>query len=672
MSKTIEQKFKKLSEVEHVLARPGRYIGSIAAHTAVEWVPVLDNPKKMQKKEVTYSPGFLKIFDEVITNSADHSRTAEGKHLDIIRVEVDQAKGEISVYDNGGIPVVKHSEYGQWVPEMIFELRAGSNFNDDDQADLAGQNGEGAALTCIFSEYFTVETCDGKNRFKMTFTDNSQTRPEPKITAVDSKGYTRITYKPEFERLGMEEIDEDNFLMLYARTLEIAATNTHLKVYFNGTRIVTQSFRDYIEMFAPTPESDIIFDSTPYFKVGVMESQEGFQHTSFVSCTHTKVGGTHVTYVVNQIVDSVREYIKKKHKLEIKPADVRNHMHLFIDCRIINPRYSSQTKDDLITEVSAYSGKGSINGGAKPEPRTWTVPDKFIQKLLKTSIVQSILDWVKAKEEAELAKELRKAGKEQKAYDPRKVDKFSDAMERIQRHKCVLFIAEGDSASKSIQGGRGKNPYIGSFPLKGKPLNVREKEIARILGLDRKKEMEAKGKKAEPNEIQKLLTIIGLEIGRPVKSLAELRFGKLAITTDADVDGFHISGLLINLIHHFWPELMKMGFVHIFRTPIVVVTLKDKSKLEFFTEKEFHEWEEKPGKKLNGWTKAYYKGLAKWDTDEFAEFLSNTDKYLFKVTMENAEDDDAIDLAFNGQRADDRKEWLETPADNFDDFIVEA
>jgi len=93
---------------------------------------------------------------------------------------------------------------------------------------------------------------------------------------------------------------------------------------------------------------------------------------------------------------------------------------------------------------------------------------------------------------------------------------------------------------------------------------------------------------------------------------------------------------------------------------------------KFFTEKEFHEWDEKSGKKLNGWTKAYYKGLAKWDTDEFAEFLSNTDKYLFKVTMENAEDDDAIDLAFNGQRADDRKEWLETPADNFDDFIVEA
>lgn len=229
-----------------------------------------------------------------------------------------------------------------------------------------------------------------------------------------------------------------------------------------------------------------------------------------------------------------------------------------------------------------------------------------------------------------------------------------------------------NSASKSVQGGRGKNPYIASFPLKGKPLNVREKEIARILGLDRKKEREKEGKKTEPNEIQKILTIIGLQIGVPVKSLSELRFGKLVILTDADVDGFHISGLLMNVIDHFWPELFKMGFVHILRTPVIVVTLKDKSELEFFTERDFRAWEAEVGAKTKGWTMKYYKGLASWKTAQFAKFLENLDQYLFKVTMEDESDKDAIDLAFNGQRADDRKTWLETPADNFEDFIKEA
>lgn len=662
--KTIESKYRKLSEVLHCLQRPFRYVGSVKAHTAVEFLPNAD--LRMEKREITYTPGFLKLFDEIITNSADHSRTPEGKHLNTVHVEVNQATGEISVHDNGGIPVVRHPEYGQWIPEMIFELRAGSNFDDDDQADLGGQNGEGAALTCIFSKTFTVETCDGKNQFKMTFSENSQTRPEPTVVpARGQRGHTKITYLPEFERFDMSGIDQGNFDILYARTVEIAGTNPHLKVYFNGKQIPVHSFKDYIRMFRPD-DAEIVFDDTPFFKVGLLESAEGFQHTSFVSCVRTRVGGTHVAYVTNQIVEALREYIRKKHKIDVKPSDVRNHMHLFVDCRIVNPRFLGQTKDELLTEPNAYSGtKGD-------DPRQWAVPEKFISKLLKTSIVQSILDWAEAKAAAALAAEVRKVGKQQSKADPRKVEKFSDAMERVQRHKCVLFLAEGDSAAKSIQGGRGKNPYIGSYPLRGKLLNVREKEISRVLGLDKKKEKEQAGKKVEPNKIQTLLTIMGLQIGVPVTSLAELRFGKVAFCTDADVDGFHISGLLMNLIDHFWPELFTLGFVHIFRTPIVVVTLRNGAMLEFFTERDFTKWEEADGSKLKGWSRAYYKGLAKWDTNEFAQFLANTDRYMYKVTMDDDTDRDALDLAFNGTRADDRKAWLETPAANFEDFITET
>jgi DNA gyrase/topoisomerase IV subunit B len=655
-TKSIEQKFKKLSEVEHCLARPGRYIGSISPHTSLEWIPTDGETKpRMVQREVTYNPGFLKLFDEVISNSADEAKRP-GSKLDIIRVEVDPEAGSIEVYDNGGIPVVKHKEYDQYVPEMIFELRAGSNFDDDDEATLTGQNGEGAALTCIFSTRFRVETSDGKNRFLMTFTDNSQGGRDPKVSkATDPKGFTRITYHPDFEKLGMETIDQDNYDMLYARVVQVAATNTNIKVYWNGTRIMTRTFKDYIELFVGA-DGEYAYDETEAFKVGVAKSESGFQHTAFVNTTHTKIGGTHIHYIVNQIVDGLRAHIEKKVKVQVKPADIRNHLHLFVDATIVNPRYSSQTKDELITEPSAY-GRG------------WSCPDKLIQRLLKTSIIQSVLDWVEAKKLAEEMKTLKAVSKDLGKADPRKIEKFSDASERHQRRKCILFLSEGDSASKSIQGGRGDNPYIGSFPLKGKPANVREKDVIKVLGLNREKK--GKDGKAEPNEIQKILTIIGLKIGVPVKSLDDLRFGKLAVASDADVDGFHICGLLMNMIDHFWPELYDLGFVHILRTPVIVVTLRDKSQLEFFTERDYKAWEAKDGLKIKGWSMKYYKGLSSWSTKQFSAFLGNLDKYLFRVDMVDSTDKEAIDLAFNSQRADDRKKWLETPAEDFDSYIVQ-
>ena len=652
MVKTIEQKFKKLSEVEHVLLRPGRYIGAITPHTETAHVYDLAT-KRMVKKEVTYNPGFIKLFDEVISNSVDHSKRPEGKHLDTIRVEVDAEKGEISIYDNGGIPVVKHKEYNQWIAEMIFELRAGSNFDDNDQAMLTGQNGEGAALTNIFSEKFIVETCDGKQKFKMVFEANSQDRKPPKITdAEGTKGYTRITWRTDFPKLGMTGIDQDNLDMLLKRVVDVAGINTHLKVYWNGDRIPTRTFKDYVELYTGE-EGEYAFDQTDNWRVAVAAAAtdaDGFQHVSFVNGTNTKIGGTHVTYVINQVVDALREFIKKRHKVEVKPADIRQHLTLFLDCSIVNPRYSSQTKEDLMTEVKDYK-------------TTWTVPDKMIHKIVKSSIIQAILDWVLAKQKMEELRDLRKLNKDLDKANPKRIDKFNDASEKIDRSKCTLFLAEGDSASKSLFA-TADHSLVATFPLKGKPLNVREKEIARVLGLDKRKEG-----KTEPNEIQKILTIIGLQIGVKVNTLRELRFGRVAFATDADVDGAHISGLLINLFDHFWPELFEMGFVHILRTPIVKVYVKDKVAHEFFTEREFKAWVKKDGEKLRGWTHRYFKGLGTTKTPDFKPYMENLDKYLFKITVRDAADKAAIDLAFNGQRADDRKSWLETPAANFEEFI---
>lgn len=634
MAKTIEQQFKKLTDIEHVLLRPGRYIGSSKSHTAEGWAFDSVN-KKFSWGEVTFNPGLIKLFDEIISNSVDHSKRTEGKHLDTIKVEIDKATGEISVFDNGGIPVVIHQDVNEWLPEMLFgSLKSGSNFDDSDDAVLTGQNGEGAGLTNIFSKYFIVETCDGKKRFKMEFSENNHKKTVPKITSGSDKCYTKITYLPDYARFEMATLDDNNYNAILKRVVDIAGTNPHLKVYFNGDRIAIKSFKDYVELYT----EEYVYDENDNFRVALAHSADGFQHISFVNSTQTHIGGTHIEYIIMQVCVKLREFFNKKYRVDIKPSEIRNHLMLFVDATIVNPRYSSQTKDELITE-----------------PRDWktsfSVSDKMISKLVKSPVIQAILDWVEAKEEAANRAKLRELNKNIGKLDPRRIDKFSDAIERKERHKTILFLTEGLSAGKAIQSGRGKSPYIGSFPLKGKPLNVRDKEIDRI---------------ADNEEIKNIMMIMGLKIGEKVNSINQLRFGKLALAGDSDVDGSHIQGLLINMFDKFWPELFHLGVINIFRTPLVKVFLKDKTVLEFLTEREYDEWEKTKAKSLTGWTKKWYKGLGTSTPKEFSVYLSNMEKYMIRIDSSTAADRDSIDLAFNGSRADDRKVWLETDAVNID------
>ena len=142
MTKTVEQHYRVLTDVEHARARPGRYIGSIKPKTQPAWL-MKHGATSFVQESTTWNPGLLKLFDEIITNAVDHSKRPEGKHLNTIKVEIDPGTGRIMVWDNGGIPVVKHAEYNEHIPTLIFGfLRSGSNFDDDDQSDGAGQNGE--------------------------------------------------------------------------------------------------------------------------------------------------------------------------------------------------------------------------------------------------------------------------------------------------------------------------------------------------------------------------------------------------------------------------------------------------------------------------------------------------------------------------------------------------
>lgn len=584
MSKTIEQKYRKLDDIEHALLRPGMYIGSTTLHESEEFI--LDG-ETFSKAKLKYVPGFLKLFDEIVSNSIDESK--RNKNLNEIKVHLDIKKGFISVRDNGGIPVIKHKEHDEWIPEMIFaNLKAGANFNDDENRLVAGTNGVGSTLTNIFSLNFRVNTADGKNSFDQTFSNNMRKRTTPSIVKSSEK-FTEISYTPDLQRFGMKEITEDHIKLIYRRCHELAACNSGITFRWSIKRdkntekenIKYRNFKQYIERFV----TDYFYEESDNWKIGIAHNKENFDQVSYVNSVYTKQGGSHVDYILSQIVNQIREFINKKHKVDIKPGQLKNHVFLFISCDIVNSQFDAQTKEKLITESKDFGS-------------THEIDSKTINKILKSEIVESILDWVNKKSEAEERALLRSLNKD---LGNKKVLRLIDAKSKDNRDKCVLGIYEGQSALSAVRKFRDAQT-VAAFPLKGKFLNVNELSNSQIVNNE---------------EVKDLMASIGLRLGEAPNNL---RFGKILIYTDADVDGDSICALLINFFFKYWPELFTEDKIFRVVTPIVVVE-KGKEKISFYSQDEYDEWSERTD--LKNWKISFKKGLASLIDAEYREIIHN-------------------------------------------------
>ena len=579
---SVDKKFKKLDDISHVILRPGMYIGSIKPHTAIKW---LVEDGRMSQRETTYNPGFLKIFDEIVTNSVDESKR-EGSKLNTIKVDLDRETSRITIWDNGGIPVVKNTEHDEWIPEMVFSnLKAGSNFDDSEERSWAGTNGVGSTLTNIYSKEFRISTCDGKNHFAQTFTGNMRERTEPVIKRAKAN-HTEISYVTDLEKFGLEEIDEDHYKMIEKRIYDIAACNTGLKIYFNGSLININSFEDYIKLY--TDEYFYEFKKDKTWSLGIALSQNGFQQVSFANTTETYDGGTHVDYVMNQIIVSLREFFLKKHKVDIKPSELKQHMFLFLDATVINPSFSSQTKEKLITETKEFG-------------TSFEVSAKLIQSILKSEIVNSILDWIQQKKNAEDSKLQRELNKKLTKI---KVEKLIDAKGK-DRWKYTIGLFEGDSAISAFRKYRTPET-MGAFALKGKFVNVSEITNQKLVQND---------------EAVNLMASIGLKLGQEI-DVRNLRYGRVLIFTDADMDGNAISALLINFFYKYWPDMFERKMIYKVETPIVVAIPKAKAKKKvlFYTQGEYNEWAEQND--LKQFEIKYKKGLAALVDDEYDDIIN--------------------------------------------------
>ncbi len=613
------ENYKKYTQIEHILARPGMYVGDTKCTTGDCWI-ITDN--KAELKSCKWNPGIFKIFDEILVNAADEVQ--RNKSVKCIKIKIEN--DEISVFNDSGIPIEIHPEYKIYIPELIFaNLLTSSNYDDSQKRTTGGLNGLGAKLTAIFSEYFTIETAKDGRKYTQTFEKNLSKINKPKISNCKSE-YTKITFKPDFEKFGTVGITDDTLAVLTKRVFDVCAiTNKDVSVYMNDKKLTIKDFSEYISAYiGPKKNCPRVVQETSRWRVGIAPSETGFQCISFVNGISTTDGGSHVDHVVNPIIKKVTELIQEKHKnLTIKQQYVKDNLFVFINCLIENATYSSQTKEKNITKISDFGSRFSAS-------------DDFIASVAKMGIIENILAIADAKEKKSLQKT---DGKKTNRVIIQKLDDANKAGTKDSK-LCTIIFTEGDSAKATAISGLsvvGRDTY-GVFPLRGKLLNTRTATYAQL---------------SKNEEINNIKQILGLQTGKKYSSISELRYGKIMIMTDADTDGFHIKSLIVNFIGNGWPELLKTDFISSLVTPVIKLTKKNQI-IPFYNVDDYKKY--KSENNISGFKVKYYKGLGTSTSAEAKEYFKDMKTLNYK--NESKEDEEYLNLAFTKTEADARKKWI--------------
>lgn len=633
MNKTIEEKYVKQTQHEHIYKKPDTYIGSIESDDTELWV-FNDVTDKIIKKVIKYVPGLYKIYDEILVNARDHAvRCSKCK---VIKVNISD-DGLIEVWNDGpGIEVVIHKEHNIYVPQMIFgELLTSSNYDDLEKKIVGGKNGYGAKLTNIFSTEFTIETVDAERKLKYVqkFENNMWTKHEPVITKSTNSSYTKISFIPDFKKFGLSNLSIDMLSLMKKRVYDLSQSISGTKVYYNDNLINIKQFDKYVDYFFDT-EINKVCDLNDRWKVcAIFKPECGYQQISHVNGINTVDGGTHVDYITNQVIKHISEIIGKK-KIVVKPAQVKEHLMIFVDCVIENPNFSSQSKVLLTSKVSSFGSKCVLS-------------DKFLKKIASSGIVELLIEWTRAKDNLGMKKTDGK-----KLNSIRGIPKLEDAHKAgtVDSKDCSLILTEGDSAKALVIAGLsviGKE-YYGVFPLKGKLLNVRQKSLKVIN---------------ENEEIVNIKKIMGLQHGKQYTDVSKLRYGRIIIFTDQDTDGSHIKGLIMNFIQFFWPTLVMVeNFIQCMTTPVVKVS-KGNKVISFYNLTEYENWTKENN---SGYKTKYYKGLGTSTAMEAREYFANFNESLISYCWTDEIDNQvnkneySLNMAFAKEKesADIRKEWL--------------
>lgn len=616
-----------LEGLEPVRVRPGMYIGS------------------------TDEKGLHHLVYEVVDNSIDEALAGV---CDLIKVTIKKDNSVIVEDDGSGIPVETHPKTGKSTLETVLTvLHAGGKFSNDAYQYSGGLHGVGVSCVNALSTYLIARVKRDGKMYEQRF-EKGKTVTELTVIKENVRGTgTTIEFLPDdtiFETLNFDKN------VLTKRFREMAFLNKGVKIEFADEREGykelfhyeggIKSFVEYINKSKKPLDHEVMYieGEKETTKVEIaMQYTESYNETivSFTNNIKTVDGGTHVVGFKSALTRALNDYARNKNILKEKDDnlsgdDVREGITAVVSVKLNNPQFEGQTKGKL-----GNSEARTVVDSVVYEHLSFYFEEN--PKIVKT-IIQKALASQKARLAARRARDLvRKKSVLDNTTLP---GKLADCQSSDIEHN-EIFLVEGDSAGGSAKGGR-DNKFQAILPLRGKILNVEKAHLERVLNSE---------------EIKAMITAFGTGIGKNF-DISKLRYGKIVIMTDADVDGAHIRTLLLTFLYRFMKPLVEKGHVYIAQPPLYGI-IKGVKVMEYcYTEQELEEALEKYGERSNIKVQRY-KGLGEMNAEQLWETTMNPEhRVLIKVQIDG-EDENELDNTFDvlmGDNVEPRREFIEQNA----------
>lgn len=636
------QTIQEYNQRDWVLKRPTALGGDFSVKTEREFYFGDDG---IAYGDCTYSSGLAKLFDEAITNATDNYQRCP-KLKDAIEINIYPDHFTIKNF-GPSLDIAKQlstdgKEY--YIPEITFShFNSSSNYNDDEVRMANGQNGVGIKLTNVFSTRFEVCVVNKGTKYVQVFTDNMGTIHSPTISKTRERDSVMITSYPDFERLGITSITDGNLYHLKMRAYSCVIFGR--AIVMNGVEYKGMNFINFASQMACVYLDRI--DTTEHYAFETSEASvlayvvaSRPNQFSFVNNIYTSNNGTHVNNFIKQLTDAVND---TKAKRVLNP---KQYLLLFINQHISQPQFDGQAKNRLTSSIKTQFT--SIIRGLRESEQLHNL---MINKTLKAGSKGVGKTFYRKCQPA------NKAGTKESS-------------------KCTLFITEGDSATGMVNKGFGvlSHDYYGVFTLRGKVLNVVKAMPTRV------KTLADPMPKVDANEIVcQLLKEIGLQRGIDYSSKKGLRYGRIVMVKDADVDGDAIMGLVYNIFYTFFRKLLMIDlnsdeqpFFYEFTTPafqIILKKLKDgqrgfnyaaNEKLEFTTEQALNTCKLELGDKEIE-NIHYMKGLGAIDDDDVKRYFKSIHTHLIPITIDDPELTEQYMTMVYGkgvQNIEARKQWV--------------
>ena len=616
-----------LEGLEAVRKRPGMYIGS------------------------TSSKGLHHLVYEIVDNSVDEALAG---YCSEIQVTINK-DNSITVVDNGrGIPVGINKKAGLPAVEVVFTiLHAGGKFGGGGYKVSGGLHGVGASVVNALSEWLEVVVCTDGKKYMQRYERGKVMYPLKEVGTTDNRG-TMVTFKPD------AEIFEDtvyDFDVLQQRLREMAFLTKNIKIVLKDAREEEEKvktfhyeggIKEYVEYL--NHHKDPLYEPIIYCegKKDDIYVEVAFQHNSsytentysFVNNINTPEGGTHLAGFKNALTKTFNDYARsqkflKDNEPNLSGEDIREGLTAIISIKISEPQFEGQTKQKL----GNSEARGAVDSVVSEQLMIFLEQNPNVAKLICEKAVLA----QRARDAARKARELtrRKSALEGMSLP----GKLADCSDKDPKN-CEIYIVEGDSAGGSAKTARSRATQA-ILPLRGKILNVEKSRLDKIL---------------VNAEIKAMITAFGTGISEDF-DISKLRYHKIIIMTDADVDGAHISTLLLTFLYRFMPELIKEGHVYLAQPPLYKIE-RNKQVRYAYSDEELNNILVELGRDGNNKIQRY-KGLGEMDAEQLWETTMDPEKrVLLRVTM----DEDAtseIDMTFTtlmGDKVEPRREFIEANA----------